>query len=325
MKCKTCSETVIDGVDCGSCRGQFHFGCIGIVETAYRKMNMDRRAGIRCQKCRAGPDNSQDISTILEELRGFRAEFGAARSDIERISNSVDSLNAKWNEMESRFSSLEDRVIALESSAKVVSKLQSELATSSQTIHNLQNELHVRDQNARINNVEISGIPYKKGENLLMILDTIYKKVGVHLEANEVDSIHRVRRFVSRNTGQVDTNSEGDAAGERSVGSNATEPRPPAIIVKFTRRLCKDQLLAAVRARRGLTTTDIGTEGPARAIFISDHLTPANKLLLKRARERKAELQYAYLWTRDCKILMRKTDTSKIVAINNDSDLLKLK
>jgi prefoldin subunit 5 len=327
MKCKLCSKSVSDGVDCGGCRGQFHFECIGVPETTYRKMNVDRRAGVRCPQCRANHQDSQGSSAILEELRGFRAEFSSTKSQIQHISTSIDAINTKWNEMETRFSDLEDRIIALEGSASVLSRLQSELAVGTQTIHNLQNELQTRDQHARINNIEISGIPFKKGENLLTILDSIHQKVGLKLETSEVDSIHRVRRFAYKNIGRDvhGTNSDSTETGARIEGASVKEPRPPAIIVHFTRRLCKDRLLAAVRARRGLTTTDIGLDGPALAIFLSDHLTPTNKMLLKRARERKAQLHYAYLWTRDCKILMRKNDTSKIVGINNDTDLLKLK
>ncbi|XP_063366742.1 uncharacterized protein LOC134655220 [Cydia amplana] len=327
MKCKTCSLVVTEGAECGSCRGLFHYACIGVLETNYRKMNAERKEKVRCNNCRASPESSQGSSAVLEEIKSFRAEFTSTMSKIEHISTSVDSLNAKWNEMETRFSNLEDRTVVLESRVSVVTKLQSELEVGKQTIHNLQNDLRVRDQQARINNVEISGIPMNKNENLVMILNSIYSKLGVQMEVNDVDSMNRVRRFVNKNPSRDcnESKSEGNSADTRSAGANAMEPRPPAIIVKFTRRMCKDKLLAAVRARRGLTTADIGLDGPARAIFISDHLTPENKLLLKNARQKKTELNYAFLWTRDCKILMRKSDTSKIIGINNDADLTKLK
>ncbi|KAI8429265.1 hypothetical protein MSG28_007771 [Choristoneura fumiferana] len=72
--------------------------------------------------------------------------------------------------------------------------------------------------------------------------------------------------------------------------------RPPAIVVRFTQRRRKNELLAAVRARRGLTTSDIGLPGPAAAVYVGDHLTPVNKLLLKQARQLKLEHNYSYLW-----------------------------
>ncbi|CAG9795435.1 unnamed protein product [Diatraea saccharalis] len=47
----------------------------------------------------------------------------------------------------------------------------------------------------------------------------------------------------------------------------------------------KNDFLAAVRTRRGLTTADIGIDGTSKAIFINDHLTPHNKTLFKQVRK----------------------------------------
>lgn len=160
----------------------------------------------------------------------------------------------------------------------------------------------------------------------MQTLHLIGRKVGISIDDKDVDSIQRVRRYVRASEG-------GDAAANGTVvgapdqrpGGAAAKAREPAIVVRFARRRVKDQLLAAVRARRGLTTADIDISGPAENIYLSDHLTPPNKLLLKRARELKKELDYSYLWIRDCKIFMRKNEGSKVVLINSNTDLLKLK
>lgn len=65
--------------------------------------------------------------------------------------------------------------------------------------------------------------------------------------------------------------------------------------MRFTQRKRKEQLIAAVRARRGLTTADIGMPGRASNLYVGDHLTPINKLLLKRVRELKVEKNYMYI------------------------------
>ncbi|CAH0729654.1 unnamed protein product, partial [Brenthis ino] len=98
---------------------------------------------------------------------------------------------------------------------------------------------------------------------------------------HDIDSIHRVRPYPSSRT-----------------ESNNEPTRPASIIVRFCQRRRKDQLIAAVRARRGLTTAHIGLPGPASTVYIGDHLTPTNKLLLKRARELKLEKNYSYLQDR---------------------------
>ncbi|KAL4714245.1 hypothetical protein ACJJTC_009597 [Scirpophaga incertulas] len=141
-----------------------------------------------------------------------------------------------------------------------------------------------------------------EGENLNNLMFTLSTKAGISLNEKDLDSIHRVRRF--------ETKSHIGGIGNKTA---STESRPPAIIVKFTRRIVKDQLFAAVRARRGINTTDIGLSGPASTIYVSDHLTPSNKLLLRQARQLKADMNYSYLWISDCKIFLRKNDKSKQV------------
>ncbi|KAL4719471.1 hypothetical protein ACJJTC_012088 [Scirpophaga incertulas] len=295
MNCKRCAELITDGVECSGCDEHFHFGpCSGLNETTYRTMGSKRKAAWRCSQCRVSVSpNTSDISTkILEELKNFRAEnkseFISVKADIQNTSVGVQDLQSKWNELQTRFSNLEDRVNTLENSSSLTLKLRSDLDAAKEVITTLQEENNTRDQYARMNNLEISGVPFVKNENLNTILHSVCNKVGISLDISTVDSIHRVRRFV---------NKPGDAA----VQGAATSERPPAIIVKFTRRSCKDQLLAAVRARRGLTSADIGLDGPA------------------------SNSNYSYLWTRDCKIFLRKNDTCKVILITKESDLKILK
>ncbi|CAB3254194.1 unnamed protein product [Arctia plantaginis] len=211
--------------------------------------------------------------------------------------------------METRFSSLEDRLVILENKNPTIASLEADLCDAQQHISTLQNENNIRDQFARMNDVEISGIPITNGENLFNILHSISAKVGLTLEDRDLDSIQRVRRLERR---------------EGAPGSTTLDSRVPAIVVKFSRRLVKDQLLSSVRARRGLTTADIGVAGPALNVYVGDHLTPGNKILLKKARKLKMDLHYAYLWVRDCKIFMRRSDKTPVIRIQSDSDLNKL-
>ncbi|XP_026331172.1 uncharacterized protein LOC113238562 [Hyposmocoma kahamanoa] len=257
--------------------------------------------------------NSSNIAEVLKELREFRNDFTTLRTDLQKITTEIQAINEKFNDMETRFSSLEDRLIIVENKTSLIPKLKSELDSVREAMTKLENENHKFDQFSRMNNVEISGIPYTAGENLVSLLHSICNKVALPLDERDVDSIMRVKRF------EVE---------DRSNSSESGRPRPPAIVVKFTRRICKDKLLAAVqqqRARRGLMTSDIGLSGPALNIFVSDHLAPRNKQLLKRARKIKAELNFSYLWIRDCKILMRKNEKSKVIVINKETDLSFLK
>jgi hypothetical protein len=242
-----------------------------------------------------------------ESMQAMQRELVA---DIKNQINSVTSLTEKILEdqcqMKSEISGLKDRLSSIEVKSNCLEGAADSLAEMKATVNNLITENNSIKQFALLNNVEVSGVPYVKGENLLTILRDICVKVGYSLLETDIDMIHRVRRF---QTEQRDSHAS---------------MRPPAIIVKFTQRKRKDELLAAARARRGITTADIQLPGPASTLYLNDHLTPANKLLLKRARQIKTEHNYTYLWTRDCKIFIRKNEGSKVIHIADDSALLRL-
>lgn len=344
FQCKKCNDDVTDFVLCGLCEGRYHFGCGGIAESTYRKMGTERKAAWRCLPCRnpqesklisetqentsssfvqnresiSGAD-SQESTTLAElckEIKLFRADFKAMKTDFDTVkidisqtTQVIQDLSSKWSELESRFGGMNDRLVAVEEKVTSLATLQKDLTIAKNTISELKYENNLQDQFSRQNNLEISGVPSKKGENLHSILNDLCQIVNFKLTETDVDTIHRVRPF--RRAG---------------AGSDDNQPtRPSSIIVRFTQRRRKDQLIAAVRARRGVTTADIGLPGPASNLFVNDHLTPTNKLLLKRARELKAELNYSYLWVKDSKILMRKNDNSNIIRIAKDTDLLKVK
>lgn len=228
------------------------------------------------------------------------------KNEINHITSVTEGLVEEQKNQKSDLSNLKDRVSSTENALSSLSKLPKDMDEAKETIKVLQMENNNSKQYSMLNNVEISGVSYAAGENLTKIVHDISSFVGVVLTDNDIDVIHRVRRYPSKE-------------------KNESSTRPPAIILRFTQRRKKDELLAAVRARRGLTTANIGLPGPAVSLYVSDHLTPTNKLLLKRARELKVSLGYSYIWVRDCKIFMRKNDKSRSILISDHIDLQKLK
>ena len=58
------------------------------------------------------------------------------------------------------------------------------------------------------------------------------------------------------------------------------------------------------------------------AFLLMKHLTSLNKQLFRDAKVKKRSLGYKYLWIRNGKIFIRKTDTSQAIAITSDEDIL---
>lgn len=233
-----------------------------------------------------------DFTTIKSHLGDIQATNKLLLEDHRKLTSEMLDIKKRNDETNSRVSSIEAK-----------------LTDSSATVEELTQQLRIKDQQSRMNNLEISGVPQLKGENLQTILHNIAVKVGYTLRDTDIDFIHRVRRYASVNNNDP---------------NKATSTQIPNIIVRFTQRQRRNEMLAAVRVRRGLTTADVGIDGASKPIFVNEHLTPHNKMLHGRARRLGKEIGYKYIYTRDCKIFLRKTDISKPFPILSEEDLAKI-
>lgn len=102
------------------------------------------------------------------------------------------------------------------------------------------------------------------------------------------------------------------------------EGRPRNVVVKLERRQQKDDIIAAIRKRKGITAKDINMHGNHN-IFINEHLSPKNKLLHKKVRDFSKEQKYKFCWVKNCKIFLRLNENSNHICINSYSDLEKIK
>ncbi|XP_061726987.1 uncharacterized protein LOC133532388 [Cydia pomonella] len=236
------------------------------------------------------------FADLRKDLCGIRTEISDLKSTTEQLLREQSVLKAEVNDIKTSNHATTNKINTLEK----------DLCEAKNTITSLSSDLLIKEQQCRINNLEISGIPFSKGENLDVIIRSIATKVGLTLTPTDIDHIHRVQRFMPKNT----------------TANGFT--MPPNVIVKFTQRRRKNEIIAAVRARRGLTTTDLGMDGASKPVFVNDHLAPHNKLLYKSVRELGRERNYKYIWLNDCKIFMRKNDNSKSIHISSENDLKKI-
>lgn len=96
-----------------------------------------------------------------------------------------------------------------------------------------------------------------------------------------------------------------------------------SIIVAFNCRYLKEEYIASVRKNklRELSQLGISTAGN---FYVNDHLTPANKILLNKAKTLTKEKGFKYIWVKHCKIMVKKSDTSPTFFIKNEKDLQKI-
>ncbi|VVC87100.1 unnamed protein product [Leptidea sinapis] len=111
------------------------------------------------------------------------------------------------------------------------------------------------DQASRSCNVEIQNIREKKGENLVHLSLAIGKLLCIYLKDSDIRSVHRI------------------------APGSATD-RPKNIVLQLTTRRKRDELIAAARARRSLTSEQLFgvsvTPGSGSRFFIAEHQTLKN-------------------------------------------------
>lgn len=229
MNCSKCSEKLTtDFAECGLCHGRLHFDCAGLTETTYRKKGSAAKAAWRCINCRNIPlTDTGTTADVLNEIKSFRNDFNLLKSDINTIKSDVHAtsqglkdLNTKWSELETWRTAMDERLVQVEDKVSSLGGLPKSLHEACETIESLKSEINSRDQFSRLNNVEISGLPFKSGENLNSLLTDISNKLGVDISNSDIDTIHRVRRFSA-----ITATSSGGPAHARAA-------REPAVVVR---------------------------------------------------------------------------------------------
>ncbi|XP_045447793.1 uncharacterized protein LOC123656127 [Melitaea cinxia] len=230
-------------------------------------------------------DMKQDLTSISKDITSLRQELQDIRIAMGFINDEHNKINEKIAKMESKFKAFDALVTTVEHLRTVNEKLEA--------------DCNAKDQWARRSNIEICGIPEKKGENLLRITEEIAKKAGFDLKMTEIDFVTRV-----------------------SSTNKVNKPKP--IVVRLQSRYRKDDFLACLRKLK-VICQDLGFAKNESRIYFNDHLTKFNKMLLQRAKVLAKERTYKYVWVRNCTIMVRQNDTSPVIHIANVDDLKKIK
>lgn len=312
-----CPDIFTDGAHCSSCNSDMHFHCAGITEHGYRRLG-DRRSTWRCQQCKqnaAGkclPPSEYDspatspvpahesnqeilieIKALAEKLApldSLMKDFKSLAGNFKELKTSVSEANKNIKEMTGRFKDIEDRLKSLESSKKDITDLQIR-------VEKMESELSSRDQWSRMNNVEVKGIPEAKNENLLEVILSIGNQIDYQVNKQQINYVARI--------------------------PTRDPDRVKPIIVCFNNRYVKEDFVAAARTASGqspLTCPRLGLPGTSR-VYVNDHLTPQNKILLSKAKVAAKERDFQYVWVKHCKIMARKNSTSPKFFIKTEKDL----
>ncbi|CAG9130756.1 unnamed protein product [Plutella xylostella] len=173
-----------------------------------------------------------DISKLVREVLS---------TELKLLQDKVHSLEEAMNFADLERADLKKQINKSEEDLK---KLKHENTFLSQTckdlnsrITGLERETLQQQQWARLQNIEIVGVPEDKNECLPDVIKKLATHLNVELQADDVEFAHRVQ-----------------------PKRTAPARRPRTIVVRLRRRIVKDTLIAAARkSRKTLTSECIGT------------------------------------------------------------------
>lgn len=234
------------------------------------------------------------LSEIKQDMSNLRSEQEELKERVRAVARNVSDLTSSVQFQADEHKDLKDRVNTIARSSSDQSQI---------LINNLEQKLDSLEQQARNCNVEICNVPEKRGENLLQLIDTIGNAINFPTSQRDIISIHRV---------------------QHAQQTNNTNNRPKNIIVKFTTRIIRDNLLSAFRLAKGLKTDQIGISGSPTKIYINEHLTLKTKQLFRKSKDAAKQHDFKYVWVKNSTILVRERDGIPSFAVRTVDDIRKI-
>ncbi|CAH2108788.1 unnamed protein product [Euphydryas editha] len=313
-KCMHCGKFPNDSAKCTKCLATFYRACA----TGFDYKSMSKWS---CRGCKgkvnkspapldeaapedmfldAGVEADSPLS-LGQEIRLLREVMTSMRKEMQDFRQELVHLNSSMHEFNKRVESVEQRVAAVEERIGAQTCTHEANPDVINVITQLKQELNDREQENLLNNIQITGIPEKNGENVVHLVDLITKKIGVDIDARDIVSAER------------------RGSKRASPGGDETK-RPRPIIVRLTRRSVRDAVLKAARVRRGTDTNGI-IDGPPSRLYINEHLTRTNRVLFYKAREEGRRLGWRYVWTRGGGVFVRRESGTTVHRIKTELDI----
>lgn len=288
---------------CTDCAREFHGSCLKMSKADIDCVTTDGLVW-RCQPCSETRRKSLRFESAAEEgkvtlediLKKINEIAGNQKSCEANFNKSFESLTEQLTDNTAAVKSQND---SLEKCLKIIDDLVIENKNLNKKILSLENRVEELEQYSRTNAVEIHGVPFQNNEDVLSVVKEVGKALDMNITDTMIDACHRLGR---------------------KPGPNNSSP---GIIVKFVRRLDKEELLKKRRVKSNLSTRhmNLGLDQP---VYINESLSPMRRRLFVAARQMKRDKGYRFLWVRGGKILVRKEESAPVIQVACQADLEKM-
>lgn len=339
-------------IDCSHCHHSYDLLCANISSKRFHSMDQQRKKCWKCLECQSKKPKSDNSNTpVRANRRSFdsddenvnlnrgeesnvtlRVKKQCSKSDsndtyvtedkirmiirqdmtevitdlvsrhLTIITNQITGFQESLSFLSKQYDDLKKSV---DEKDVIISNLESKNNTLTSQMKSLSERLGQIEQHSRSNNLEINGIPEHRSENLFKTLEQLGNAVDNPFAENDILHVTRISKL------------------------NKETDRPRAVIVKLRSQRRRDELLAAVvRYNKKnnidkLSSEHLGYGGRRMPVFVSEHLTPANKSLHAATRKKAKDSGYKFVWVRDGRVLARKDEQSPAIVIK-DVECLKL-
>ncbi|KAI5633697.1 hypothetical protein NE865_13593 [Phthorimaea operculella] len=250
-----------------------------------------------------------NLGTILPPLTDsgkIMAQLYVLTQEIKSLKKTLEDTTQSLTICHNRLDDFIESTKALDTRLKAVEKREVEYQELKITVSNLQSELNTQSQFNLRNEIEVTGIPEIKNENLHHTMLVLARKIGIDLEDKDIDWVSRV-------------GPPSPPVGIPLPEDKKKLPRP--VVMRILRRSKRDQFMKASKSRRNITSSDLDITGPSSSVYINERLTKENRLLFREARARRKQHGFAYCWCANGVIYVRQREGKAAKLVRSISDL----
>ncbi|XP_050500991.1 uncharacterized protein LOC126892822 [Diabrotica virgifera virgifera] len=213
----------------------------------------------------------------------------------EHLSSFKKEINKELGELKKSVQYISD---SFDEQKKAIEKLFSETkqltedkAAMTLKIQELENRINEIEQQKIEKNIIIGGIPKQENKSLTEVVQHVARSMQIEIKADSICETYR-------------------------LGKHENAP----VLVKLSSHKTKIEFFQKVKQMKGIDTHVCGLNGNSK-IYINEDLTPHIQKLFKKAMEIKKQKNFYSVFTRNGKILLKKTRTEAPVKILCEQDL----
>lgn len=262
---------------------------------------------------RRRPSNEEitdELAVFKEEMRDLiRQLFSTQNSRLDKLENHFIEIKKQYshiettnNEIEKSMTSLCNQLTSLESK---ITCLEQEKGSVAIQLSTLEEKIDSLDRNLIKTCIELRNVPKKQREtksDLFTMVTQLSETLNIKLQATEIRDVVRL----------------------------PSKKEFSSVKVEFQNTLTKFQFLKSAKAYNNknssakLNSVHVGFKDPKSPLYVAEHLSAKANRLFFVSRNFAKSHNFAYCWTANGRIMLRKDNESAYILVKNESQLQEL-